>query len=324
MCLCLSAGWGGDSTEPCRCPRLRPSSPVGATTKPLCVFRKVGWQVRNLFIVLFIPSSNHNTHILSVLLFFRLPLGNLSNINIDTKTLEFQVHRNQVRPPFLLHSCHWFWLRVEAGLTGHLFFFTDISNKVQFRVCGRLNQTVCVQPAPAAWRSQVAQCEVHPCQQPQRLLPAHSQVTPVFNAIRRAAICVHPLIWTCVNNLGTTWLWSTPSYFTDEGRLRAWKWQGSFQDRAARWGIRWPRLCWRTAQRVSAGGKRQHMSLSPNLLLVIQLCMKNKKTAVENFLILPCSICLSFLYTKLLQEWIHFGQTQTFLLNSKSLSANPK
>lgn len=28
--------------------------------------------------------------------FPRLPLGNLSNINIDTNTLEFQVHRNQV------------------------------------------------------------------------------------------------------------------------------------------------------------------------------------------------------------------------------------
>lgn len=61
-CLCLFAGWGGDSTEPRRRPCLRPSSPIGTATKPLCVFRKAGWPVRNLFIVLLIPSSNHKTH----------------------------------------------------------------------------------------------------------------------------------------------------------------------------------------------------------------------------------------------------------------------
>lgn len=33
--------------------------------------------------------------------------------------------------------------------------------------------------------------------------------------------------------------------------LRAWKLQGSLQDKAAHWGLRWLRLCWKTAQRVS-------------------------------------------------------------------------
>ncbi len=94
--LCISAVWGGDSAESCRRPRLCPSSPFGSVPKPFSVLWKAGWPVRNLHkpstLLFFVPSSYSDY----VILFPRLPLGNLSNINIDTNTLEFQVHRNQV------------------------------------------------------------------------------------------------------------------------------------------------------------------------------------------------------------------------------------
>lgn len=53
----------------------------------------------------------------------------------------------------------------------------DVPNEKQHRVCRGINQTLCVQPSPAAGGSQVLQCEVHACQKPQCLLSPHSQVT---------------------------------------------------------------------------------------------------------------------------------------------------
>ncbi len=63
------------------------------------------------------------------------------------------------------------------------------------------------------------------------------------------------LFWKCLLHLlicsEITWLWSTPSFFMAEVRQRAWKLRGSLRDKAAHWGSRWPRPCWKTAQRVS-------------------------------------------------------------------------
>ena len=53
---------------------------------------------------------------------------------------------------------------------------SDITNEEQYRLRGGINQTFCVQPPPAARRSQVIQREVHSHQQPQCLLPPHRQV----------------------------------------------------------------------------------------------------------------------------------------------------
>lgn len=99
--LCFSAGRGSDSAESCRRPRLCPSSPLSPVTKPICVYWKAGRPVRNLqrlqlFFFFSPPPSILLWQWSSLILFPRLPLGNLSNINIDTNTLEFQVHRNQV------------------------------------------------------------------------------------------------------------------------------------------------------------------------------------------------------------------------------------
>lgn len=58
----------------------------------------------------------------------------------------------------------------------------DPSNEKQYRVRRGINQTLCVQPPPPAWRSQVIQREVYPHQQPQCLLPPHSQVKSAFPA----------------------------------------------------------------------------------------------------------------------------------------------
>lgn len=64
-----------------------------------------------------------------------------------------------------------------------IFFFnrpsvclSDVANEEQYRLRGGINQTLRVQPPPAARRSQVVQREVHSHQQPQRLLPPHRQV----------------------------------------------------------------------------------------------------------------------------------------------------
>lgn len=73
----------------------------------------------------------------------------------------------------------------------------DITNKEQYRVRGGINQTFCVQPPPAARRGQVVQREVHSHQQPQRLLPPHSQVTPEQTRQSLQQICVSPLIILC-------------------------------------------------------------------------------------------------------------------------------
>lgn len=63
------------------------------------------------------------------------------------------------------------------SLTGPLCVcLLDILNQEQYRVHRGINQTLCIQPPPAARRSQVVQREVHTGQQPQCLLPPHSQV----------------------------------------------------------------------------------------------------------------------------------------------------
>lgn len=97
ICFCISAGWGSDSAESCWRPCLRPGSPLGPVTKPLCVFWKASRSVRHFHdhstSLSFIPSSFSHSDLFH---HSRLPLGNLSNINIDTNTFEFQVHRNQV------------------------------------------------------------------------------------------------------------------------------------------------------------------------------------------------------------------------------------
>lgn len=93
------AGGGGHPAESRRRSRLRPSSAAGPDAQPLGVFGKAGRQVRRRR-----RRRGHRPAFRSLPLFLtpisfrfpRLPSGNLSNINIDANTLEFQVRRNQV------------------------------------------------------------------------------------------------------------------------------------------------------------------------------------------------------------------------------------
>lgn len=192
----------------------------------------------------------------------RLPLGNLSSINIDTNTLEFKVHRNQVSAALIsgfplanrsipIPGRGSMWKLFAANRP--CVCLADIPNKEQLRVCRRLNQALCLQSHAAAWGNKVLQREVHAHPKPQRLLPSHSQVT-IFITNKRGAtlmntVCVYRLCHLSMCS-ETTWRCSTRSCSMDAARRRVWKWRGSLQGRAARWGLRWLRLCWRIAPKV--------------------------------------------------------------------------
>lgn len=93
----VATGRRGGPAEPCRRPALRPGSAPGPAAQPLSVLWKAGRQVGELPPLFFLLARpRHVSDCDRLASFPRLPLGNLSNINIDTNTLEFQVHRNRV------------------------------------------------------------------------------------------------------------------------------------------------------------------------------------------------------------------------------------
>lgn len=121
---------------------------------------------------------------LTMILFWfpRSPLGNLSNINIDTNTLEFQVHRNQVSavrviPSFsqaFRESAGWHVIASQSSCVRQrqhvelVYLYnrsslclSDIINQEQHRIHRGIHQTICVQPSTPAWRNQVIQREIH-------------------------------------------------------------------------------------------------------------------------------------------------------------------
>lgn len=197
----FSAGRGGDFAEPSRCPCLCPSTPLGAFTKPLCVFWKTGRQVRNhnntpaysffpqltltvffttfLFQVSFRKLIQHqykHKHL-------RVPGSQKSSKSIVDLVAFQEIGESAAycaanHCPVVRGSDSMWKLFVSNSLSVCV---TDIANEEQYRLCRRLNQALCVQPPPAAWRSQVFQHKIYSHWKPQRLLPPHSQVIPHFN-----------------------------------------------------------------------------------------------------------------------------------------------
>lgn len=202
--FCVPAGRGGDSAESCRRPRLRPSPPLGPVAQPFSVFWKAGRQVKEISATLAhsCSSSPHLTHLLTVTL-----SGFISQAAVR-KSVQHQHQHKYLRVPGSQKSseCYKSDVHHYSGIqrigrfaynciANHSPLFSDggsmwklfvsnrpsfclveLPNKEQCRVRRGINQTLCVQPPPAARRSQVFQREVHSRQQPQCLLPPHSQV----------------------------------------------------------------------------------------------------------------------------------------------------